>query len=138
VALADKTGDEAYLAALQDALDTVDTRFSPQLVVYLAGADPHHGDRFGRLALTREGLARRDRQVLAFCRQRRLPVAVTMAGGYGRNTADTVDIHAQTVRIFRNAGRPEPERGHRPKESVSGVDRPPDIYPETIEDENDG
>ena len=102
VALADGTGDEAYLAALSDALVEVAGRFDPELVFYLAGADPHRNDRYGRMALTKQGLAERDRFVLAFCRKHRRPVAVTMAGGYGRDIDNTVDIHVETVRIFRN------------------------------------
>ncbi|MGD9332478.1 MAG: histone deacetylase [Desulfobacterales bacterium] len=102
VALADGTSDEAYLAALRNGLAAVADRFVPELAVYLAGADPHRNDRYGRMALTKEGLALRDREVLAFCHKHRLPVAVTMAGGYGRNIADTVAIHVQTVRIFKN------------------------------------
>lgn len=80
----------------------LEKRFEPELAVYLAGADTYHDDRYGRMALSKEGLASRDRQVLAFCRRKRVPVAVVMAGGYSRDIADTVEIHAQTVRIFRN------------------------------------
>jgi acetoin utilization deacetylase AcuC-like enzyme len=69
------------------------------LAIYLAGADPHQGDLLGRLALTKEGLAQRDRRVLGMCRQVGLPVAVVLAGGYGRRVADTVAIHLQTVCI---------------------------------------
>jgi len=102
VELADATGDDAYLEALHQGLEAIAGRFAPELAFYLAGADPHRNDRYGRMALTRPGLAERDRQVRAFCRRHGLPVAVTMAGGYGRNTADTVDVHLQTVRIFKN------------------------------------
>ena len=69
------------------------------MVIYMAGADPYKQDRFGRLDLSKEGLAVRDRMVLAYCREAGLPVAITMAGGYAPNIADTVDIHFQTVRI---------------------------------------
>jgi acetoin utilization deacetylase AcuC-like enzyme len=68
-------------------------------VIYLAGADPYRDDRFGRLAMTKEGLAQRDRTVLEACRGAGVPVAVTMAGGYARDTADTVDVHVATLRI---------------------------------------
>jgi acetoin utilization deacetylase AcuC-like enzyme len=74
-------------------------RFAPQLIIYLAGADPHEGDRLGRLKLTMDGLAARDRMVLDAARQRGIPVAVTMAGGYGRNMEETVAAHVQTVGI---------------------------------------
>ena len=72
--------------------------FAPELVIYLAGADPFHEDRFGRLAMTKDGLAERDRLVLGACRDAGVPVAVAMAGGYARDTEDTVDIHVRTIR----------------------------------------
>ena len=91
---------DRYLAALARGLAEAAERFPAELAVYLAGADPHRNDRYGRMALTKSGLAERDHMVLDFCRRHRLPVAVTMAGGYGRNIADTVDIHVQTVRVL--------------------------------------
>lgn len=103
--LADDTGDDSYLQALREGLAVVADRFTGELAIYLAGADPYRGDRYGRLSLSKKGLALRDRQVLAFCREHRLPVAVTMAGGYARNIADTVDIHVETVRLFRSVAR---------------------------------
>jgi acetoin utilization deacetylase AcuC-like enzyme len=99
VELADGTGDDAYLAALQAALPGVLATSSPDLVVYIAGADPHEGDRLGRLALTFDGLARRDAFVLDSCREVGIPVAITIGGGYGRRIEDTVTAHARTVRI---------------------------------------
>ena len=69
---------------------------------YLAGADPHAGDALGRLALTLEGLRRRDRIVLTLCREIGLPVAIVIAGGYGRNIDDTVDVHLGTVETARD------------------------------------
>ena len=72
---------------------------SPDLVIYLAGADAHEGDRLGRLRLTFDGLARRDAMVLEACREVGIPVAVTIAGGYGRNIDDTVAAHVGTVRV---------------------------------------
>lgn len=99
IALDDGTDDAAYLAALDRGLDTAIGTFKPQLAIYLAGADPYLDDRFGRLRLTREGLAERDRRVLGRCLERRIPVAITMAGGYARSIDDTVAIHVQTVRI---------------------------------------
>jgi acetoin utilization deacetylase AcuC-like enzyme len=67
--------------------------------VYLAGADPHEGDRLGRLRLTFDGLARRDAMVLDACREVGIPVVITIAGGYGRNIQDSVEVHVNTVRV---------------------------------------
>ena len=99
VELADGTGDEEYLATLADALPRVLAAAAPDLVVYIAGADPHEGDRLGRLALTFDGLARRDAMVLDGCREVGIPVAVTIGGGYGRRIEDTVRAHLRTVRV---------------------------------------
>jgi acetoin utilization deacetylase AcuC-like enzyme len=99
IGLEDGTGDEEYLAALEGGVQEALARAGAGLAIYLAGADPHEGDLLGRLALTKEGLARRDRRVLERCRQAGLPVAVVLAGGYGRHVEDTVEIHLQTVRI---------------------------------------
>ena len=99
VALADGTGDAVYLQALQDALAELFRRFSPNLIIYLAGADPHEGDRLGRLKLTMNGLSARDRMVLDQARAREIPVALAMAGGYGKNIQDTVAVHVQTIAI---------------------------------------
>jgi acetoin utilization deacetylase AcuC-like enzyme len=98
VPLEDGTSDAAYLAALDRGLDQALTAAKADLAVYLAGADPYYNDRLGRLALTKGGLAERDRRVLARCRAAGLPVAIAMAGGYARKVEDTVDIHLQTVR----------------------------------------
>ena len=100
--LPDGTGDEPYLAHLAAALPGVLTAARPDLVIYLAGADPHEGDRLGRLRLTFDGLARRDAMVLDSCREVGIPVAVTIAGGYGRDIRSTVEVHIRTVEI---AGR---------------------------------
>lgn len=97
VELADGTGDDAYLAALDAALDLVFARARPQLVLYLAGADPYADDRLGRLALSIAGLAARDERVLARCVAADVPVAIMMAGGYGRRIDDTVSIHCNTL-----------------------------------------
>ncbi|CAA9293104.1 MAG: Deacetylases, including yeast histone deacetylase and acetoin utilization protein [uncultured Gemmatimonadaceae bacterium] len=101
VELDDGTGDERYLALLADALPRVLAASQPDLVVYLAGSDPHEGDRLGRLALTFDGLRRRDRLVLESCRDVGIPVCLTIAGGYGRDVKDTVAVHVNTVRIAR-------------------------------------
>lgn len=97
VALPDHTDDAAYLQALDDALVKLHQRFQPQLLIYLAGADPHEGDRLGRLKLSMNGLKIRDEKVLNFAHSLQLPIAVTMAGGYGRNIDDTVAVHVQTI-----------------------------------------
>jgi acetoin utilization deacetylase AcuC-like enzyme len=99
VALPDGTGDAAYLDALHGALDALFARFSPDLIIYLAGADPHEGDRLGRLKLTLGGLGARDRMVFDHARERGIPVAIAMAGGYGKNIQDTVAVHVQTIAI---------------------------------------
>ncbi|MDW3682610.1 histone deacetylase [Cupriavidus sp. CV2] len=99
VGLPDGCDDAAYAQALQGALDTLFARFSPDLIIYLAGADPHEGDRLGRLKLTLAGLARRDRLVFDAALARGLPVAVAMAGGYGNQIEDTVAVHAQTIAL---------------------------------------
>lgn len=95
--LPDGTGDEAYVGALASGLERALTEAQAGLVIYLAGADPFVGDRLGRLALSKEGLAARDRLVLERCRAAGLPIAITMAGGYARDIEDTVAIHLQTV-----------------------------------------
>jgi acetoin utilization deacetylase AcuC-like enzyme len=106
VALPDGTADAEYHVALRHALAELFERFSPQLIIYLAGADPHEGDRLGRLKLSMEGLAQRDRMVFEAACGRGIPVAVAMAGGYGRDIQNTVAIHLQTVAIAaRFAGR---------------------------------
>jgi acetoin utilization deacetylase AcuC-like enzyme len=97
VELDDGTGDAAYLAALRVVLPLMFSRARPDLVVYLAGADPFAGDRLGRLALSKEGLAQRDREVLSLCMGHGVPVAIAMAGGYANRVEDTVDIHFNTV-----------------------------------------
>ena len=99
VELDDGTGDDAYLAALSASLPSVIARAAPDLVFYLAGSDPHEGDRLGRLCLTFDGLARRDAMVLDACREIGLPVVITIAGGYGRDITDSVRAHLNTARI---------------------------------------
>ena len=107
--LPDGADDEAYLGALRSGLDRALEESRPGLAIYLAGADPFEGDRLGRLAVTKEGLAERDRLVLEGCRERGIPVAVTMAGGYSENVGDIVEIHFASV--SRAARMAQLERG---------------------------
>ena len=97
--LPDGTGDDEYLRALEPALPAVLASAMPDLVVYLAGADPHEGDRLGRMAMSFAGLMRRDAMVLEACREVGIPVAITIAGGYGRRLEDTVQVHLNTIRV---------------------------------------
>jgi acetoin utilization deacetylase AcuC-like enzyme len=101
VALPDGCGDAEYLDALDTALDELWARCAeapPGLIFYLAGADPHEGDRLGRLKLSTAGLAERDRRVFTAARDRRIPLALAMAGGYGRNLDDTIAVQLGTLR----------------------------------------
>jgi acetoin utilization deacetylase AcuC-like enzyme len=96
VGLEDHAGDERYLAALTGALPTV-LAHGPDLIVYVAGADPFEDDKLGGLALTKEGLAARDRLVIGAARRAGIPVAVVLAGGYASDVRDVADIHAATI-----------------------------------------
>ncbi len=95
--LPDGAGDDVYLDALEDGVRRAIGAARADLAIYLAGADPYFDDRLGRLAMTKGGLAERDRVVFHYCRAAGLPLAITMAGGYARHIGDTVDIHFQTV-----------------------------------------
>lgn len=117
IELPDGTGDAIYLESLRAALIQIRTQFAPSLVIYLAGADPFCDDRLGRLALTKAGLLARDLQVLEFVRGLGVPMAIAMAGGYGRTIQDTVDIHFQTVNCAlqyanNKSGPSEPALSH--------------------------
>lgn len=101
VELPDNCDDDTYLTALEQALATVLQRFAPDVVLFVAGADPYEHDRLGKLSLTKTGLQQRDEMVFAFCQQQRLPVSVSMAGGYANVVSDIVDIHFQTVLAAR-------------------------------------
>lgn len=105
VELDDGTGDETYLALLAEHLPRVIRESRPDLVVYLSGADPHEGDRLGRLKLTLDGLLSRDRLVIGTCRDVGIPVCATMSGGYGHDVRTTVDVHLNTVRVLRAFAR---------------------------------
>lgn len=98
VDLPDGCGDDAYLSALEHALEDLAARFDPGLIIYLAGADPHEGDRLGRLKLTWDGLEARDRRVFDWAWARGVPLAFAMAGGYGHRIEDTVQVQVNTFR----------------------------------------
>ena len=99
VELPDGTGDDEYLALLNASLPGALATAAPDVVFYLAGADPHETDRLGRLALSYDGLARRDSIVLESCREIGVPVAITIAGGYSEPIDATIAVHAATARI---------------------------------------
>lgn len=99
IALPDGTGDEAYLDALQRGLREALERGRPDLMIYIAGADPYEKDRYGRLKLSKEGLAARDAFVYQACEQHGLPVAITMGGGYAPSIDDIVDIHYRSIAL---------------------------------------
>jgi len=96
VGLPDGCRDEDYLQALHQALAEMEGRFAPQMVIYLAGADAHEGDRLGRLKLSLDGMLARDRVVFDWAWQRRLPLVLCMGGGYGHNIETTVQVQMQT------------------------------------------
>ena len=99
VGLPDGTGDQAYLDALDLALVELDSRFRPDAVFYLAGADPHEGDRLGRLKLSYDGLLARDRRVFDWAWTRRLPLTLCMGGGYGHDIGTTVQVQVNTFGV---------------------------------------
>jgi acetoin utilization deacetylase AcuC-like enzyme len=99
MALPDGCQDGAYLEALDQGLDQLAQRFDPDLLFYLAGADPHEGDRLGRLALTDDGMQKRDRRVFDWALTHRVPLVMTMAGGYGREIDSTLRVQVNTYRI---------------------------------------
>ncbi|MEK6221534.1 MAG: histone deacetylase, partial [Chloroflexota bacterium] len=99
IGLQDNIGDDYFLNKFKIGLDEAFSKSKPDLVIYLAGADPFIGDRLGRLDVSKEGLADRDRLVFEACFTRDVPTAVTMAGGYAPNIEDIVEIHLNTVKI---------------------------------------
>jgi acetoin utilization deacetylase AcuC-like enzyme len=113
-------GDVKYLAELRAHIPEVYAAFRPNLVIYLAGADPYEKDQLGGLALTKAGLKERDKLVIENARRLGIPVAVVLAGGYALEIKDTVDIHLNTVRIAQRVQRIYPE----PPPPVPAVRRP--------------
>jgi len=125
VELDDGTGDEAYLEALETGLGRALAAAGADLAIYVAGADPHVGDRLGRLALSTAGLAERDRRVFAHLHEAGLPAAVVMAGGYGKDVGDTVEVHLGTVQAARRSWEAwNAATGYNPRpELVPSVER---------------
>ena len=99
--LTDGVEDDAYLHALGKGLDSALAEFTPDLIFYIAGADPYRHDQLGGLRLTLEGLGQRDRLVFEKAKAKKIPVAVTLAGGYARRVEDTVQIHTNTIRVAK-------------------------------------
>ena len=98
VDLPDGCDDQTYLNALEDSLEKLKSRFSVDFVIYLEGADPYEHDRLGRLKLSKNGIQRRDEIVFQYAMGNQIPLALSMAGGYGKNIESTVDIHFQTIK----------------------------------------
>ena len=101
IELNDKTGDLEYLEILQEALPRI-FHHQPDIVFYLAGADPFENDKLGRLSITKEGLKKRDAIVLKFAKDYDVPIVTTMSGGYAQDIKDTVEIHANTIRVVKD------------------------------------
>ena len=97
VPLDNDCNDQEYIEALDIALKQVLTRFDPDFVIYVAGADPYENDRLGKLSLSKAGLKQRDERVFEFCKRQGVPTTASMAGGYANDIEDIVDIHLQTV-----------------------------------------
>jgi acetoin utilization deacetylase AcuC-like enzyme len=99
IALPDACDDSTYLDSLESGVRDSLARVRAELAIYIAGADPFVGDRLGRLSLTRQGLAERDRLIFSHCSRQGIPVAVVMGGGYAREVLDIVEINLQTLLI---------------------------------------
>ena len=95
--LADGCDDQIYLQSLNQCLEKLDSRFKVDFVIYLAGADPHEGDRLGRLKLSKTGMRLRDETIFQYALDKQIPLAFSMAGGYGKEIESTVEIHFQTI-----------------------------------------
>ena len=100
IELPDKTGDKEYLETLEEALPRIFLH-DPDIIFYLGGADPFEKDKLGRLALTMEGLMKRDETVMQFAREHHTPIVTVMSGGYALDINDTVEIHANTIRAVK-------------------------------------
>jgi acetoin utilization deacetylase AcuC-like enzyme len=107
--MADRADDDEYLGALVPAVQHALDEFRPDILFYIGGADPYCEDQLGGLALTKEGLKQRDRQVFEEARRRRIPVATTLAGGYARRVEDTVRIHVNTILAAKEVAERHPQ-----------------------------
>jgi acetoin utilization deacetylase AcuC-like enzyme len=105
VELPDGTSDAAYMETLASHLPRV-FQSDPEIVFYLAGADPYRGDKLGRLALSIDGLRERDAYVLRECYEREIPIVTVMSGGYGKDINDTIEIHCNTIRMVKEISEP--------------------------------
>jgi acetoin utilization deacetylase AcuC-like enzyme len=103
--LRDGVEDAEYLDELEKGLDQALSNFQPDLIYYVAGADPYRDDQLGGLKLSIKGLERRDRLVFAKARAKNIPVAVTLAGGYARRVEDTIEIHTNAIRVAKEFGK---------------------------------
>ncbi len=99
VALADRTGDAAYMRILKKHLEDLIKRIQPEFIFYQAGVDVLESDKLGRLSLSLEGCKARDLQVLDICRINKIPIAVSMGGGYSEKIAIIIEAHANTFRL---------------------------------------
>jgi acetoin utilization deacetylase AcuC-like enzyme len=99
VGLPDYAGDDLYVKAFQEHIPVIYEQHHPDLIAYIAGADPYKEDQLGNLQVTMEGLKKRDEIVIGEARKRSIPFFVVLAGGYSRNTEDVVNIHFQTLAI---------------------------------------
>ena len=109
IGLPDFTGDEEYSTKLSSELRQIWQSFEPDIVYYLAGADPYEDDQLGQLKLTKAGLKKRDNWVISKCLEKKVPLVILLAGGYAFRVEDTVDIHCHTCRIATMLfGRPLP------------------------------
>ncbi len=107
--MADRADDDEYLGVLIPAVQQALDEFRPDILFYVGGADPYCEDQLGGLALTKEGLKQRDRQIFEEARRRRIPVATTLAGGYARRVEDTVRIHVNTILAAKEAAEKHPQ-----------------------------
>ena len=103
--LRDGVEDAEYLDELEKGLDHALSSFQPDLIYYVAGADPYRDDQLGGLKLSIEGLEKRDRLVFSKAQARNIPVAVTLAGGYARRVEDTIEVHTNTIRVAKELSR---------------------------------
>lgn len=133
IGLDDETGDDVYIGHLSQAVPKILDEHKPDLVIYVAGADPYQYDQLGSLRLTKRGLALRDRIVIEGCRRRGIAVAPVLAGGYALDTNDTAEIHYNTAReCLRATGELRPREpaaaeATEPEGSSGQVESPTDI-----------